>query len=284
MDSSDPMDPIDPPSETPPENPWKDSATIVSAYYDIPSKRPKDYYYQHIQRFLQSIQTPMVFFCDASNVPLFLSWRGDLPCVFVSLPQTNFHAYKLYGYDFWKRQCQIDPETYHTPELAALWYEKKIFVRQAINLNPYKTDYFLWCDAGCVRTEAWNPLIHTFGQNITMMEPGKLYFQKIHDLGAPPGMTPLYSFPEYAIAGAIYGGHKDMWDWFIEAYCHMIWTYVQNEKCVNMDQYIMASIAVLHSDKIVCIDKNTMPWICVCPDIWFFFLWHFSKLYTHHLE
>jgi hypothetical protein len=267
------------PTPTPPTY-----ATIVSAYYEIPSKYPKEFYYPNIQRFLQSIRTPMVFFCDASNVPLFLSWRGDLPCVFVSLSQSEFYAYKVYGYDFWAKQCEIDTEKYHTPELSALWFEKKVFVKRAIQLNPYRTDYFFWCDAGCVRSDAWSPLIRTFGQNIASMEPGKLYFQKIHSIDAPPGMTPLYEFPEYGIAGAIYGAHKDMWDWFIEAYCHMVWTYVQNNKCANMDQYIMASLAVLHPDKIVCIDKNTMPWICVCPDIWFFFLWHYSKLYTHHLE
>jgi hypothetical protein len=82
------LSPPSPPPPTPPPT----YATIVSAYYEIPSKYPKEFYYPNIQRFLQSIHTPMVFFCDASNVPLFLSWRGDLPCVFVSLPQSEFYA------------------------------------------------------------------------------------------------------------------------------------------------------------------------------------------------
>ena len=35
--------------------------------------------------------------------------------------------------------------------MAEIWYEKKEFVKKAINMNFYGSKIYLWCDVGTLR-------------------------------------------------------------------------------------------------------------------------------------
>ena len=79
-------------------------------------------------------------------------------------------AFKRYGYKFWKDQVDLDQEyrdtekteKTHTPELYAIWYEKKEFVLKAIELNPFNHSKFLWADAGGFRLPQWYSQLQNF--------------------------------------------------------------------------------------------------------------------------
>jgi hypothetical protein len=80
---------------------------------------------------------------------------------------------RTYGFGFFRDQCAVDPEKYHTPVLAAVWYEKKEFVKRAIEMvrlnrreDVVDRVPFIWCDAGCVRTDAWLPKVRSFGTGL----------------------------------------------------------------------------------------------------------------------
>ena len=128
---------------------------IVSCYYNIPSKQPKEFYYNHISRFFKKItwQT-IVFFTDSENYPL-LSRLAGSNVKFIIQPFEDSKIFDVFSQEFWKEQIKYVPEKYHTWQLGALWASKIHFVKQASELYSSE-NWFIWVDAGSVRSESWN--------------------------------------------------------------------------------------------------------------------------------
>lgn len=223
---------------------------IVSAYFKIPSKAPHEFYIPHVTRFLKYIKNPIIFFTTPDLKKEFEILRGDLPIHFIIINSIyDINAFVKYGYNFWLDQCKIDVEKYHTPELSALWYEKKEFVKKAIlfienmdiNDNKYNLNTkipFIWCDAGCVRSDDWIHMIKSFGNKINVIPKDKLMFQLLKEI---PNKD-FFVYPDVHIAGAIICGYKDSWFKYSDLYDDMIKIYVNNKICVNMDQHVWASV------------------------------------------
>ena len=260
---------------------------IVSAYFKIPSKASHDFYLEHLQRFLSSIDGHIEFFTTPDLVELLTKMRGNLPITFHVMESIyELNAFKKFGYDFWKKQCIIDVEKYHTPEVAAIWYEKKEFVQKIINLykinNPNldkpntdkpnidkpNTDIpIIWCDAGCVRDDNWLNIIHTFGKNTCVIPKNKLLLQTHNNI---PKEKIYFQYPDTYIAASIIAGYPDTWIKCSELYDNTVFEYNKNNICCNSDQYIWAST----------INKNHKMFELVqvkeCINKWFYFLEYLS--------
>lgn len=140
-------------------------ATVVSAYYPMKAKASVESYKIWIQRFLTLLQGPLVFFTDETMVDFVTQHRAaskDKTKIIV-LPREEWVASTNFSEDFWISQHRLDPEqTMHSPELYKVWYEKIHFVKRAIELNPFQTTDFVWCDAGILRHENFLPLVKEF--------------------------------------------------------------------------------------------------------------------------
>jgi len=247
---------------------------IISAYFKIPSKATHEFYISHIRRFLNNVMNHIVFFTTPDLIDIIKEMRGDLPITFISYDSIyDIVAFKKFGIDFWKHQCEIDNEKYHTPEVAAIWYNKKEFVKEAIrlleihNIDTYNVP-FIWCDAGCVRKDAWQPLIKTFGNNVQCIPSNKLLIQILNNR---PNKLYL-SFPDICVAGAIMAGYRDTWFKCSEIYDIVLQKYVEAKVCCNSDQHIIATSILLYNDHYECI-------MCNYPHIiseWFRFLHYLS--------
>jgi hypothetical protein len=258
---------------------------IVSAYFKIPSKAPHEFYIPHITRFLKYIKNPIIFFTTPDLKQEFEILRGDLPIHFILINSIyDINAFIKYGYNFWLNQCKIDVEKYHTPELCALWYEKKEFVKKAIlfvdnidiNDNKYNLNTnipFIWCDAGCVRSNDWIHMIKSFGNKINVIPKDKLMFQLINKI---PNKD-FFVYPDNYIAGAIICGYKDSWINYTDLYDKMITNYVNNNICVNSDQYIWVSVILKNPDYFqLCKYYEFYNIIYNKIDKWFFLLGYLS--------
>jgi len=216
---------------------------IVSAYFRIPSKQPPSFYEPHLKRFFKGIPWPLIFFTTPDLVPLFKEWRGDLPIRFVEVDSVyEIAAFKKLGLDFWKEQCRIDPEKYHTPELCAVWYNKKEFVLEAIEMTNLDEPY-IWCDAGCIRHDGWD--LTNFGSRGVVPCDAILFQSFSETLPACPFFKFRDPFrDEYkGVAGAIIAGYKDAWNAYSALYDEVLAEYTKNGVCCNSDQYITASAA-----------------------------------------
>lgn len=240
---------------------------VVTAYFRIPSKEPHAFYEPHLRRFLSTLDAEIVFFTTPDLVRELAAMRPATlrPLTFATLDSiAELEAFRRYGRGFWERMCAADPQNddrknrkRHTPELAALWYEKKEFVKRAMRLKgddhgDHGDDRpFVWCDAGCVRSDAWLPTVATFGQGqqriAALIEGGRLALQLVapqHPIDDRAKV--LFEFPDVHVGGAIIAGRRDAWLACSEHYDRALDLYVSRGMCATSDQYVWMTAAILN--------------------------------------
>ena len=241
---------------------------LVSAYYTIPSKQPSAFYDYHIKCFFKLLShRPIIFFTDAATHERIKSSAG--PNVqFVFQEFKDLEVFQTFPKDFWNRQIARDPEKYHTSELVSIWANKKYFVKRAAELDQSHT-WYMWVDAGSIRKDSWEPCTREFGSRPLPTTPG-VYCQT---LSAIPTSKFAFQYPDQFIAGALILFHKDMILSYIESLTEVQKAYDTFLISGSMDQYIMASAALLNAStiKTICFQDQSLS-VKACPDAWFFFL------------
>lgn len=193
---------------------------------------------KHMHRWFRAVSAPVIFFTSADvKAELDSYGYGAKPNVrIVVMDFTELTAWSRWGRAFWERQKERDPEKYHTPELAAIWYEKKEFVRRAIELDT-AASVFVWCDAGCVRDQASETAMRLFGTRGGLLDDGKLHIQHIKSIET----RDFYRYPDMCIAGAILAGNRHAWQTHSAVYDEQNNRYDTAGVCANSDQYITRS-------------------------------------------
>lgn len=242
------------------------STVIVSAYFKIPSKKPHEFYMNHMHRWFRAVTAPVIFFTSA-DVKAELDGYGYTAKPNVRVVVMNFAdltAWSRWGRAFWERQKERDPEKYHTPELAAIWYEKKEFVRRAMEIDT-GASVFIWCDAGCVRDQTAEVAMQDFGSRIQgpSLNDGRLHVQRIRE----QAKKEFYVFPEYRYAGAIIAGNRPAWARHGDVFDRVVREYDTAGISANSDQYVMQRCAD-SVPELYCEHTPTKSSI----DVWFFFL------------
>lgn len=242
-----------------------DKCTVVTAFYPIKSKFPTSTYLNWCKTFLQ-LDSPIVLFTEESLVQTFMEIRGNKPIhiiveSFESLPM--WVAYQ----ENWKQNHTIDPEAFrHTPELYTVWAQKPIFVKKAMECNPFQTDYFFWCDIGAFRDpNISHRILQTF-PTTTYLPRDRILMQSIEDLTDSDNyMRPdgIYgecitsSWNEVRLVGGLWGGHRDGCTKWIQAYQQMLDKYFQAGRFAGKDQQVMLS-AYLENPNLAYVIHGTM--------------------------
>jgi|APCry1669190327_1035288.scaffolds.fasta_scaffold00215_20 disulfide oxidoreductase YuzD len=220
---------------------------IVSAYYKIPSKRSHEIYMPNIIRFFESVKSVSVIFFTTPDVIQDIRDSTNTDHVmFVCIPFEELRAFEKFGIDFWVRQKERDPETYHSYQLGAIWYEKKEFVLRAMEF--IKADVYMWCDAGCVRDIASGERAKLFGtRTVYPTNNNKLHLQQIGN----NIKSDFYMYPYMCIAGAIIVGNIQAWKEYSELYDSVLIRYDSHNVPAIMDQYIIKSCVDLKPELFV---------------------------------
>lgn len=251
-------------------------ATVVSAYYEMPSKHSVEQYKVWIREFLESIPCHLVFFTEEPYREFIEDCRRlykDKTHI-VIFDRCNWKA-NTFSKEFWNKQfekCE-EKEIHKSSELLKVWYEKKEFVKRAIELNPFNHDDFVWTDAGFLgrRPEIIN-LIKEYPN------PNRIPTNKILMLNYWP-FTLKDNIDIHGIIGggsgkpriqgAILAAHKDIWFKYDILYDSMIQKYLKADLYIGMDQSIMASIVLNHKDIVSLLELKP-----ICPEQWFYLgLW-----------
>jgi hypothetical protein len=239
---------------------------IVSAYYDIPNKRNKDFYFSNLRLFFNLLNNDkkIVFFTDELNYNLLKSYENE-NIKFIIKPFEELRVFKKFPENFWIKQIEKDVEKYHTWQLSALWANKKYFVEEAIELyNLY--EWFIWVDCGCIRTIDWESSCINFTKRDLPKKEG-IYLQLLNQL---PNDILFFKYPDIYVSGAIILFHKKYISEFINNYNILLNVYNDNNLCSTSDQYIMASMIQFNNSNLNCIYCNYEK-----IDRWFFFLNYF---------
>lgn len=135
--------------------------TCVSAFFSIKNKYEKKDYIKWFENTL-SIDCPYVFFSDKESIDIIKSFRIGLPTYYIEIEITDFYTYK------YKDRMITHPVHCPSIELNLIWNEKIFFLQKAYQINPFKSDWFKWIDAGlCIFRDEKPPI--TVFPNITRL-------------------------------------------------------------------------------------------------------------------
>ena len=225
---------------------------IVSAYFKIPGKNSHEWYIPHLVRFFRSIRGNVVFFTTPDVIDDIQKYTTVDRVRIVYMNFEDCYALgRVWGREFWERQYSRDSERYHSPELGVIWYEKREFVKKAIDIVD--ASVYIWCDAGCVRDELSEKARVVFGKRAVFnADDGRIHLQIIE----PACDFNFYVYPNVFVAGAIICGNKSAWTSYRTVYDDMLMKYDKYRIPGISDQYITQScireqpeLFVLHAEE-----------------------------------
>jgi len=249
--------------------------TVVSAYYPIPSKFKIDVYIKWMVQFWPKTQCPLVFFTEPSIVPQIeelLKGRGKT--LVVGVPFRELAAFTKLSPMVWGHTQGLDPEREkHSPELYAVWYEKKEFVLRAIEMNPFGSDRFVWCDAGIGRNPEWLDKMQAFPAR-EIVPCGKMLVLQIAPFKDGDEIPDAHgirgNFGErVTVGGGILASDVAGWKSWSKAYDAMLMRYYLAERFIGKDQTIMASM-ILENPELAMVIKT--PEVLNSIQKWFYLL------------
>lgn len=148
--------------------------TIVTAFYIMKSKFSLDKYKEWISNFL-GLHTNCICFTNEETRSWFLECFDVSKIHFILFDMNDFITSK---YD-WEEQYQMDDEKFHTRELYMVWNEKINFLKKATEINPFHTEWFLWCDMGSMRSHIYKNQNFKTSHIFQILDNKKSYFFRI---------------------------------------------------------------------------------------------------------
>jgi teichuronic acid biosynthesis glycosyltransferase TuaG len=255
--------------------------TVVTGYFTIPSKKSDAEYWSFIENFL-SLRCNMIIYTDKLNYDKFTGEGSKFKKHNIKIYIRELKDFHVYQYkDYWDYCKKIDKEDFHSEELYQVYNEKSFMVQDAIEKNPFNSEYFLWSDIGAIRTKQMVDDILTFPSNekvefvflkdrfilsdvsfipefyVNELELNEHGISKsLENLKIDLSFLPLsieikkiinsYNtiacFMNNRIQGGFMGGNKDMWKVWIEKYKEELELFVKTKTFGGKDQNIMNNI------------------------------------------
>jgi len=151
---------IDPSSSLTSSLDTKSTGTVVTAFYEGPSKHSISKYRDWAKN-LFTLDDPMIVFTDPSFAPYVQEQRElqnamhKTKIILLDLNKTD--TVNMFSLDFWEEQTSKDrqKELHKSYHVYWVWLSKLEFVKRAIEMNPFQSEFFAWVDLGYFRTERW---------------------------------------------------------------------------------------------------------------------------------
>ena len=260
--------------------------TIVTAYFPLTrAKHSHSHYLSWLENLLSFCQSPMVIFTTADFHPILYRLRrnGSLPAFFIVNYKSPLQMPPIEPLvATFERQHQTDPErAYHSVELYAVWCAKSFMLNRSAELNPFRTKYFLYVDAGAFRSSGYRFERWPSKSSIpTIFSNQRLLLGMIAPL--PRRFCPLqYKLNEGPISlnlveGGFIGGSAGIIHWWTSVFYTTVHKYRDTSFFVGKDQTIMNAIALVHANRI----NMVLSFRVSCGDVWF----AFAPLFAEKIE
>ena len=229
--------------------------TVVTAYYPMLSKASHETYMAWASNFLRNVGCHLRLYTCAALVPAFADMRFafyDRTEIVVREFDTLEMATPEWM-DVWAKQAELDTERNHSPELYAIWAQKSAFVADAIEHNIWKSNYFVWCDIGCFRSEERAKTYCTFpaARTTSCLLASKVHFLLLQDYKPSERVCGSDGFPAlqtHHIGGGIFICHKHGFAAWHAAYIHLLHEGIQRQKFIGKDQPIYDTLYLRHPE------------------------------------
>jgi glycosyltransferase involved in cell wall biosynthesis len=254
--------------------------TVVTAYYPVRSKYSIEQYLGWILSFWPKTQCCLIFYTDPQFVSIFeRAFMSRTSVRVVGLPFSSLSAFTKLSYKVWATARLLDKEPTHTPELYALWYEKKECVLRTIESNPFCSDRFVWCDAGIGRYPELAVALERFPVRERIPQ-GRMLVLEIDPLRQEDCHRDAWGIPGMFDAVATFGGgvlasDAEGWMRWSSAYDAMLMRYHLAGRFIGKDQNIFASMLLEQPDLALTVRRPSV----LGPIVgWFYLLLFLSGL------
>ena len=282
--------------------------TIVSCYYPLPkSKHSIQEYLQWLSNFLTYVDSPLVIFSEGPMVDRIRDLRMKAGwaerCIVIEKPFSTLKFSSPEWIDIWEKQVKMSNyASIHNQELYRIWANKSFFVEEAMNRNPFNSEYFVWCDAGCWRDEFTAGLCGPGWPLSEKITPERLHILAMSPI--QPWLEKLEALPEMAthedivtqintrfiaiVGGTILVGDKAAWQTWIPTFEKTLRLYIEKNIFAGDDQAVITSTALWLTKQ----NSSNRPLFLRAPphsnflslsghafgDAWFAFQIHFSRI------
>ena len=247
--------------------------TIVSCFYKLSSsKHSIDEYDKWIRNFVLNINANLCVFTSSNGKEYLtdiLKNNVGLKYHIIVKEINDYEIFKKYP-NIWKEQEQKDPNKKCGRKRGCyiLWNSKFDLLKEAIELNPFNSDKFIWNDIGNIRDERIVPLLKNYpnANNISDKKIDIVVLQKFNDL------KQKFFQEEVHLSGSMFGGHKDTIMTLHKLYYNWFQEYLKNDKFIGCDQQILSSL-VLHNFDLF----NVIFPVNSKVDVWFYLYQYYAN-------
>jgi len=226
--------------------------TVVTGYFRVPSKFKPGRYNGWMVNML-SLQDAMVIFTQADLVDQITAFRRHAldRTVIIPMDLDQLPIATLFSESFWQDQLDRDPEKgiHRSYQLFWIWLSKSWWTTQAIRLNYFQSDLFVWSDMGCFRDRKYNGkqmILHRDQVPLTEM------IQMAHHKPNPP---PVKLFndkykqkPHFYHSGSQFAAYKDTWLKFHAYFLDTIDKFLEKNMIIVEDQAVLESVCLQHPE------------------------------------
>lgn len=246
--------------------------TIVTAYFFSKiSKASHEIYVERMKNMLV-IDNNMVIFCEKKYSELIRELRKDKlsKTYIIETHYKEFYSYKYINTFLEHYNKDHEKQVGHNIYLYMIWNEKPHFLKKAIEIDPFNTDYFLWVDIGCFRKKNVD-FIHWPNQiRINQIPKDKILLLEVYPFSEKEleckekENLPLFQFTN-RIGATIFGGGKEAIIKWHYLYYELLEYFIIIDRFIGKDQSIMNSLYLINRD--LC---ELVKWKPGCHDPWFY--------------
>ena len=247
-------------------------STIVTGYFQLEtSKASHDIYSGWMKNMLDN-NNHMIIFCDKQSIHQIRELRKEkMEKTLIILTEfTDFYSYRYYDNFIQNQTIDTEVTRGHNALLYMIWAEKSNFLKRAIELDPFETDYFLWVDIGCFRRPNTEFLNWPNPLRIREIPKDKVLLLSVFPFTKEElsvyniNYLPSFQFTNRIGAPIFGGGKKVLLEWHSKYY-EMVENFIKMGRFIGKDQSIMNSVYLLNKE--MC---DLVSWKQPCNDIWFY--------------
>ena len=207
------------------------TTTIVSGYWSVKGKHSSHKFIEWFNYTLR-INCPLVFFGNQETINIVKQIRFDLPTECVLLEMDDFYTQKY--------KKHMAAHEIHVPsgDVCLIWLEKIFLLQKAKDMNPYKSDYYTWVDAGiCIYRDEAPPLkVFPSFTKMSALPTDKFIFTSSSE---PFEDHRVHENNYYHhISGTAFVIHKNFIDEFTDIYKSYLYRIITHHNWVNTEQKI----------------------------------------------
>jgi hypothetical protein len=215
------------------------SLTCVSCFFRVKNKH--DTKYNEWFKNSLAINCPYVIFVDEESIELIKVCRGDLPTFYITCKMEDFHMYQF------KDKMITDPHHCPSVELNMIWNEKIFFIKRALMLDPFQSEWFAWVDAGICVYRDNKPPSRPFPNvdKLNTLPKDKFIYSESYPYNETSVRMDSYLY--HHVTGTSYILHKSMIHDFTTLYANYV-DKLLDKNNIWTDQIVLTHIYKDHKD------------------------------------